>query len=240
MAPTAGTEAGRDGWRCPRRSGPTPRPRGSLLRQPHRGVAASTPTVAPRSPSCTGGSDGGSSPRQARVLREVRGGERSTSTSSGTRAKPTGSPGDGRARRPAEACSSGCASSSGPRQAPGTEPTTPASWPAYLAHRDLARHELPAERFFMGVALLRVLFAHSLVATPRLALGALAPASRMFGDPRLHMADLFLSLHGILPARYPLHGTVIEEPHSEREPPRAHARLRRHRPAAPSALPALG
>jgi hypothetical protein len=81
----------------------------------------------------------------------------------------------------------------------------------YLAHRDLARQELPAERFFMDVALLRVLFAHSLVATPRLALGALAPASRMLGDPRLRMADLFLSLHRILPARYPLHGIVIED-----------------------------
>src|SRR2546421_3665634 len=73
----------------------------------------------------------------------------------------------------------------------------------YLAHRDLAQHELPAERVFMDVALLRVLFAYSLVAAPRLALGRLAPASTILGDPRLRTADLFLSLHRILPTATP-------------------------------------
>jgi hypothetical protein len=80
----------------------------------------------------------------------------------------------------------------------------------YLAHRDLSRDELRAERFFMDVALLRVLYAHCLVTAPRLALGPLAPASRILGDPRLRMADLFLSLRRILPARYPLDGLVLE------------------------------
>lgn len=96
---------------------------------------------------------------------------------------------------------------------------SPASWyrahnasivAGYLDHRDLARNELPAERFFMDVALLRVLFAHCLVTAPRLALGPMAPVSRMLGDPRMRMADLFLSLHRILPDRYPLDGLVIE------------------------------
>ena len=81
----------------------------------------------------------------------------------------------------------------------------------YLDHRDLAQHELPAERFFMDVALLRVLFAHCLVTAPRLALGSLAIASRALGDPRLRMADVFLSLHRILPDRYPLSGLRIDE-----------------------------
>jgi hypothetical protein len=81
----------------------------------------------------------------------------------------------------------------------------------YLAHRDLAQHELRAERFFMDVALLRVLYAQSLVTAPHLALGWLAPASRILGDPRMRTADLFLSLQRILPARYPLDGVVLEE-----------------------------
>jgi hypothetical protein len=81
----------------------------------------------------------------------------------------------------------------------------------YLAHRHLAQQELRAERFFMDVALLRMLYAHSLVAAPRLALGRLAPAGRLLGDPRLRMADLFLSLSRVLPERYPLDGIELEQ-----------------------------
>ena len=75
---------------------------------------------------------------------------------------------------------------------------------AYLEHRDLAEPESAAERFFMNVVLLRVLYAHSLVAAPRLSLGRLAPIGRPLGDPRLGMAGAFLSLSRILPARYPV------------------------------------
>ena len=75
---------------------------------------------------------------------------------------------------------------------------------AYLAHRELADAESPAERFFMNVALARVLYAHALNAAPRLALGLLAPLGRVVGDPRLGMAGVFLSLRRILPDRYPL------------------------------------
>ena len=75
---------------------------------------------------------------------------------------------------------------------------------AYLEHRGLADAESPAERFFMNVALARVLYAHGLNAAPRLALGLLAPLGRVVGDPRLGMAGVFLSLRRILPDRYPL------------------------------------
>jgi hypothetical protein len=56
----------------------------------------------------------------------------------------------------------------------------------------------------MNVVLLRVLYAHALVATPRLALGRLRVVSRPLGDPRLGMAGIFLSLSRTVPAAYPL------------------------------------
>jgi hypothetical protein len=74
----------------------------------------------------------------------------------------------------------------------------------YLEHRNLAEAESPPERFFMNVALARVLYAHALAAAPRLALGRLAPLGRLLGDPRLGMAGVFLSLRRVLPNRYPL------------------------------------
>jgi hypothetical protein len=74
----------------------------------------------------------------------------------------------------------------------------------YLEHRDLADAERAPERFFMNVALLRVLYAHALGAAPRLALGPFAPLGRVLGDPRLGMAGAFLSLRRVLPNRYPL------------------------------------
>ena len=75
---------------------------------------------------------------------------------------------------------------------------------AYREHRDLAEAEGAPERFFMNVALLRVLYAHALAAAPRLALGRFAPLGRVLGDPRLGMTGVFLSLHAVLPNRYPL------------------------------------
>jgi hypothetical protein len=81
----------------------------------------------------------------------------------------------------------------------------------YLEHRHLTEAELPVERFFMDVALGRVLYAHALVARPRLALGRLHAAGRPLGDPRWRGADAFLSLHNILPTRYPLTGVSINE-----------------------------
>ncbi len=78
----------------------------------------------------------------------------------------------------------------------------------YLEHRGLADEEGMPERFFMNVALVRVLYAHALVAAPRLAVGRFAPLGRVLGDPRLGMAGAFLSLSRVLPNRYPLEGDV--------------------------------
>ena len=74
----------------------------------------------------------------------------------------------------------------------------------YLEHRNLAEAEGAPERFFMNVALARVLYAHALAAAPRLALGRFHPLGRLLGDPRLGMAGVFLSLRRVLPNRYPL------------------------------------
>jgi hypothetical protein len=81
----------------------------------------------------------------------------------------------------------------------------------YLRHQELCAAELPIERFFMNVTLSRVLYAHALVARPQLALGRMRLASRPLGDPRWRGADLFLSLHNILPDRYPLDGITLDE-----------------------------
>jgi hypothetical protein len=81
----------------------------------------------------------------------------------------------------------------------------------YLRHQELCAAELPIERFFLNVTLSRVLYAHALVARPRLALGRMRAVSRPLGDPRWRGADLFLSLHNILPDRYPLDGITLDE-----------------------------
>ena len=78
----------------------------------------------------------------------------------------------------------------------------------YLEHQELAEAESRPERFFMNVALVRVLYAHALVGAPRLALGRFAPVARLLGDPRLGMAGAFLSLGRVLPDRYPLERDV--------------------------------
>ena len=79
---------------------------------------------------------------------------------------------------------------------------------AYLAHEDLALREVRVERFFINLVLVRVLYAHALVAQPRLALGWLASTGRLLGDPRLGMTGIFLSLSRVLPAGYPLDGDL--------------------------------
>ncbi len=73
----------------------------------------------------------------------------------------------------------------------------------YLEHRGLAKAENAPERFFINVALARVLYAHALVGAPGVALGPLGPLGRL-GDPRLGTAGVFLSLRRVLPNHYPL------------------------------------
>jgi hypothetical protein len=87
---------------------------------------------------------------------------------------------------------------------------------ACIDHRDLAVGESRAERFFLNVVLLRVLYAHALVAAPRLALGRLAPLGPLLGDPRLWVTGIFLSLSRVLPDRYPLGGEVAAHVAAER------------------------
>ena len=87
---------------------------------------------------------------------------------------------------------------------------------AYLAHEELACDEGRVERFFVNLVLVRVMYAHALVAAPRLALGWLAPLGRLLGDPRVGMTGIFLSLSRVLPDRYPLDddlGAYIDAEH---------------------------
>lgn len=79
---------------------------------------------------------------------------------------------------------------------------------AYAAHEALAEQENRVERFFINLVLLRVLYAHALVAHPRLALGRLAPLGRVLGDPRLGMTGIFMSMSRVLPDSYPLDGEL--------------------------------
>jgi hypothetical protein len=74
----------------------------------------------------------------------------------------------------------------------------------YLEHEGRAAEETDPERFFMNVALARVLYAHALVAAPRLALGRFGAPARFLGDPRLGMVGAFLSLRRVIPNHYPL------------------------------------
>ena len=101
-------------------------------------------------------------------------------------------------------CGSGWSSASDRRGATGTGPTTQASWPGTWSTGSSPGRRAQPERFFMNVALVRVLYAHALAGAPRLALGRFAPLGRVLGDPRLGMAGAFLSLRRVLPDRYPL------------------------------------
>lgn len=79
---------------------------------------------------------------------------------------------------------------------------------AYIDHRHLAETENRIERFFINLALVRVLYAHALVAAPRLALGRLAPLAPLLGDPRRDLTGMFLAVSRVLPLRYPLDGEL--------------------------------
>jgi hypothetical protein len=79
---------------------------------------------------------------------------------------------------------------------------------AYLEHRDLAERENRVERFFLNLVLMRLLYAHALVAAPDLALSWLSPSARWLGDPRRAMTGIFLSVARVLPDAYPLEGEL--------------------------------
>jgi hypothetical protein len=112
----------------------------------------------------------------------------------------------------------------GPASSPSVDPSvrfarqpSPRTWylahnvtiaRAYLDNQELAERENRVERFFINLVLVRVLYAHALVAAPRLALAWLAPIGRWLGDPRLDMTGMFLSVSRVLPHRYPLDGEL--------------------------------
>lgn len=106
---------------------------------------------------------------------------------------------------------------------------------AYRENRDLAELESMAERFFCNVALLRVLYAHALVAAPRLSLGRFAVLGPVLGDPRLGMAGAFLSLRRVLRDRYPLDDAVEARVANENRLG-ANGGLRRDRVADPGSV----
>ena len=81
----------------------------------------------------------------------------------------------------------------------------------YLEHRWLAEFETLAERFFMNVVLVRVLFAHALVLDADLALGRLAFLGRMFGHPRARGPQTLLAMKNVLPDAYPITDIEIED-----------------------------
>ena len=81
---------------------------------------------------------------------------------------------------------------------------------AYLDHGALAAEENRTERFFLNVVLARVLYAHALVAAPRLALGVVARLGPLLGDPRRGTVDLFLALGRVLPDEYPAGGELAD------------------------------
>ena len=84
----------------------------------------------------------------------------------------------------------------------------------YLEHRPLSAAELPVERFFMDVALIRVLYAQALVINPRLALGRMRAGARLLGDPALAGRGPVP-----LPAQHPA-GPVSADRHQHRRDPR--------------------
>jgi hypothetical protein len=81
----------------------------------------------------------------------------------------------------------------------------------YLAHAALAALEAPAERFFMNVALVRVLYAHALVVDGDLALGRLSFLARLIGHPRSRGPQALLSMKDVLPESYPIQEARVEE-----------------------------
>jgi hypothetical protein len=81
----------------------------------------------------------------------------------------------------------------------------------YLAHSEHAAREAPAERFFMNVVLVRVLYAHALVIDANLALGRFAIVAELVGHPRARGPQALLSMKDVLPVSYPIDNLTIEE-----------------------------
>lgn len=81
----------------------------------------------------------------------------------------------------------------------------------YLAHEGLAAAETRAERFFMNVVLLRVLYAQALVVDRPLALGKLSFIGGLIGHPRTRSPEVLLAMKDVLPGSYPIATGSVEE-----------------------------
>jgi hypothetical protein len=81
----------------------------------------------------------------------------------------------------------------------------------YLANRALAALETAAERFFMNVVLVRVLYAHALVLDGGLALGRLSLLGRLMGHPRMRSPQALLAMRRVLPESYPIRETDVQQ-----------------------------
>jgi hypothetical protein len=142
----------------------------------------------------------------------------------------------------------------GPASSPSVEPSVrfarhplPRTWyvahtttivRAYIEHHDLAERENRIERFFINLVLVRVLYAHALVAAPRLALAWLAPIARWLGDPRLDVTGMFLSVSRVLPHVYPLEGE-LDDFIADEHPSAGFSTWVSSRPASPSCIDGL-
>jgi len=123
---------------------------------------------------------------------------------------------------------------------PGTGAHNASIVAGYIEHQALSAAELPVERFFMNVAMSRVLYGARPGRQPRSSRWErVAPPSAGCSAIRAWRgaADLFLSLHNILPDRYPLDGFNPErDPGPWRTTARPPDRLR-GRDAAPGSRP---
>ena len=81
----------------------------------------------------------------------------------------------------------------------------------YLTHSDLATFEAPAERFFMNVVLVRLLYAHALVVDGDLALGRLSFLGQLIGHPRSRGPEAFIALKDVLPDHHPIQGAAVDQ-----------------------------
>jgi len=61
------------------------------------------------------------------------------------------------------------------------------------------------------MSLVRLLYAQSLLTNPTLVLGRFAPLGPVLADPRRRVANAFLSLHNVLPNRYPLGDLTVAD-----------------------------
>ena len=110
---------------------------------------------------------------------------------------------------------------------------------AFLDHRDLAERENRVERFFINLVLVRVLYAHALVAAPRLALAWLAPdrslARRSAAGPDRHVPDRPAGAARSVPA-----AGRARRLHRRRARARPAPRRGRHRATPRRAVPVVG